>query len=146
MVVNGNVNVFNFKVLAFLICRGTDATKIDCLWDLIWGMKNAKAKKKTIKWDSKNLKQFFKKLFYFTEIFPKKFYTHYEKDMDSFQWRAKKGIKSLKKDILVWTEEKIDTADKEFNNKMENYYSHTLLDKIFGNASILTYNDFVIKM
>ena len=49
MVVNGNVNVFNFKVLAFVICRGTDATKIDCLWDLIWGMKNAKVKNKVIK-------------------------------------------------------------------------------------------------
>ena len=57
------VNIFNFKVLGFLVCRGTQEEKCNILWDLIWNEKNCQGRRKALKWDMKNLKLFFKKLF-----------------------------------------------------------------------------------
>ena len=63
-----------------------------------------------LKWDQKNLKLFFKKLFYFSEVFPKRFYTEYATEMGSFEWRMKKGIKSLGKD-RSWNEKAVQERD-----------------------------------
>lgn len=106
LVTNGHINIFNFKALAFLICRGEPEKKCNILWDLIWNEKDCQHKRKQLKWDAKNLKNFFKKLLFFSEVFPKRFYKEYEKDMKTFDWRMKRGIKSLAKDP-DWEEDKV---------------------------------------
>ena len=51
LVINGSINIFNFKVLAFIMCRGTYEKKCDILWDLIWNEKDCQARRKNLKWD-----------------------------------------------------------------------------------------------
>lgn len=58
----------------------------------------------------------------------------------------KRGIKSLGKDKLAWNQELIDKAEKEYNDKLENYYASTLLENIFGDASILKLEEFKTKL
>ena len=81
LVIDGIIDIFNLKVFAFLICLGQHKRKIDFMYDLIWQKKNAKKKWPRITWTHKNLKPFFKKLFFFTEIYPKKFYRYFEDDL-----------------------------------------------------------------
>lgn len=101
------------------------------LWDLIWNENDCQFKRKQLKWDAKNLKQFFKKLFFFSEVFPKRFYKEYEKDMKTFDWRMKRGIKSLAKDA-DWDDAKVKELDENFYQKIEHYFEFSILETIFG--------------
>ena len=85
------------------------------------------------------MKLFFKKLFYFSEIFPKRFFKEYEKEMKSFDWRMKRGIKSLGKDPS-WEDKGdkkkgivgVDELEEKFYEKTEVYFTNVILENMFG--------------
>ena len=110
IVLDGIIDVFNLKVFAFLICRGQHKRKIDIMYDLIWQKKNAKKKWPRITWTHKNLKPFFKKLFFFTEVYPKKLFKVFEEDLSVHAFREQRGIKSLERDDS-WSAEYLEKMD-----------------------------------
>ena len=126
-----------------MCCRGVIDTKFDLLWDLIWNDKNCQNRRKALKWDNKNLKKFFQVLFYFSEVFPKRFYKEYEKDMGTLNWRMQKGIKSLGKDSS-WEDKKVNELDEKFNEKIQIYFETQILEKLFGQASTLKLDEIKI--
>ena len=68
-----NVDLFNIKVFALLMCKGTQKEKADILFDLVLGPEGVKQAKDTIAWKSGRMVSAFKKLIFFSEIFPKKY-------------------------------------------------------------------------
>lgn len=70
------LDVFNFKILALLICRGSVTQKAQELWDLINiepSMKQIDKYKDKIMWSNPRLKKSIRLIIYFSEILPKKF-------------------------------------------------------------------------
>lgn len=65
LVKDGKINVFNLKVLAFNICRGTRKVKVDILFDLLEPKNQHCYGKRIIKHDCDNLKEFIYNLFLF---------------------------------------------------------------------------------
>ena len=83
------------KVLAFMICRGDETTKVNILYDMIWSMKDAKQTRPTITWCQVKLKQIFKKIFYFSEIYPKKFQKAFQEELTDKNFYKKYKIRTL---------------------------------------------------
>ena len=74
-----SVDLFSLKVFALLMCKGTVRDKAVHLFNLIegghsGGLKDStKEKEPSVTWNSGRMKQAFKKLIFFAEIFPKKY-------------------------------------------------------------------------
>ena len=70
------LDIFNFKMFALLVCRGSVTQKAQELWDLINtepGMKSIEKYKDKIMWNNPRLKKAIRMIIYFSEILPKKF-------------------------------------------------------------------------
>lgn len=52
---HGNINIFNLRVMAFLLCKGQYTYKSKCLYQLLWDRKDALEKKPVLSWSHLHL-------------------------------------------------------------------------------------------
>ena len=87
-----NIDVFDLKVFALLMCKGSLRDKAAYLFDLLLGPEKARSERKEREKNPKNAKTFlsfkggriqqaFKRLIFFSEIFPKKYQNEFVKDL-----------------------------------------------------------------
>ena len=65
-------DIFKFKILALLVCRGSPKVKAGLLFDLVY--RGKEIPEKVIIWSNSKLKSAFEQLFFFSEVMPKIFY------------------------------------------------------------------------
>ena len=65
-------DLFKFKILALLVCRGSPKVKAGLLFDLVY--RGKEIPEKVIIWSNSKLKSAFEQLVFFSEIMPKLFY------------------------------------------------------------------------
>ena len=65
-------DLFKFKILALLACRGSPKVKAGLLFDLVY--RGKEIPEKVIIWSNSKLKSAFEQLVFFSEIMPKLFY------------------------------------------------------------------------
>lgn len=69
------VNTLILKVFCVLFCRGTHKEKSMILFDAIVGPTGIKVERDQVSWKSSRMLKAFKYLIYFSEIFPKKYWS-----------------------------------------------------------------------
>jgi hypothetical protein len=93
-------------------------------------MKDAKLKKHTISWQLINMKQIFKKILYFSEIYPIKFMEAYENELSVQNFKKTYKIKSLPMSEM-WTPEYLKKLDENFTTLSEHTYNEEILMALF---------------
>ena len=94
LVVDGYVDIFVFKSLVCMLCRGTNKVKVKLIWDFIEPTITAYGKKRMPHF-SPNFKKFFVNLFFFSDIFVRRYHTHYAEELDPFNFKVKYTISSV---------------------------------------------------
>ena len=102
-----NVDILDFKIFALLMCKGSLHSKAKYLFDLILGPRLAKAEKEMreeneehkthISWKSGRMVKIFKRIIWFSEIFPKKYLKLYMQDIEQREKKVGNGDKMKKK-------------------------------------------------
>lgn len=89
---NSNFDVFSFKILCLLVCRGDIKTKAGYLFDLVDNgsvvnyVPGKGKEKSSIIWSSKRLRFAINHLIMFSELLPKLFYYRLKSDIpDNFE-------------------------------------------------------------
>ena len=95
---NAGFDIFKFKILTLLICRGEPKVKAGLLFDLVY--RGKEIPEKVIIWSNSKLKEAFEQLFFFSEIMPKMFY---------LQCQTQNDIKQ-KLDLEIMTKAKESTS------------------------------------
>ena len=69
-------NIFNFRILALLVCRGSPNVKAGYLFDLVY--KGKEIPEKVIIWSNSKLRKAFDQIYLLSEIMPKMFYLKFD--------------------------------------------------------------------
>ena len=98
-----NVDVMTLKIFALLMCKGTAKEKAAIFYDIVVGLEGKKLEKDAIPWNSKRLVESFKKLLFFSEIFPKKYQNEFMTELMDIQAKnikiKKSGANKHKEDL-----------------------------------------------
>ena len=70
LVNHGYLDIFNIKVLAFLMCKGEYHYKAKALYKMLWDSKNALEKKPMIGWSQLRLQPWVVKCFFYVNLYP----------------------------------------------------------------------------
>jgi hypothetical protein len=89
------VNTLILKVFCVLFCRGTHKEKSMILFDAIIGPTGIKVERDQISWKSSRMLRAFKYLIYFSEVFPKKYWSELMESDKSDPERAQSPNKRL---------------------------------------------------
>lgn len=150
------LDIFNFKIFALLICRGSVSQKAEELWELInkdSGMKPIDKYRGKIVWSNPRLKKSIRMIIYFSEVLPKKFLNihrgnknlrmkietvsnigHMDVEADDL-----KSIQSNTDAIsLTWREPYIVHMDENFQDITDSIYETKFIDRIFSDGNALT--------
>jgi len=68
-----NIDLFSLKLFALLMCKGSIKEKADIMFDIALGPEAVKQEKNSIAWKSGRMVSAFKKLIFYSEVFPKKY-------------------------------------------------------------------------
>lgn len=128
-VIQININLFNIRMFALLMCKGTVAQKAKALYDIILGRAAETSDQSTVCWSSARMKNAFKKMIFFSEIFPKKYQNEFLKELISQQRRNISYKRSVQ-------QEHRNDMDHNYNNLESFQYDDP------RNQSSLNYSDF----
>jgi hypothetical protein len=97
LVVDGFVDIFCFKSLSFMVCRGTMKEKVKMLWDFLEPLVTAYNKKRMPHFSTR-FKKFFVNVFFFSDVFIRRFHHHYEEELTPSKFLLKYTISSVQGD------------------------------------------------
>lgn len=144
-------------MFALLMCNGNIKEKAGVFFDTIIGQEGKRNNVETISWRQSRLVTGFKKLIFFSEIFPKKFFndfanellllnnissSHRSSKFNSDQVeptpycgssrRNKSGATPMsKQESILWTDEYLILVEENFNDIIKEIYEEKFVDFIF---------------
>lgn len=127
-----NIDTFTFKIFCLLMCKGSNSTKSNILFDLVIGTEGLRQGKQDISWRSSRLVLAIKKILYFSDTFIQHYSNQYLPLHESVisKFSHIQGDQNNEKDISAQT--------------LKVIYEHDFIDKIIlDNESIISRTDFV---
>lgn len=93
------MDVITLKMFALLMCKGTVNEKANVFFDIVIGMEKVKQndEEASIAWNASRLVTGFKKLIFFSEIFPKKYQNEFMEELLALQQQNIKNKHSMAK-------------------------------------------------
>ena len=128
------LNIFNLKCMAFLICRGVYHKKCEMLYAFLWEDKDAFERKIFIPWTQKNLKEFLVKVFYYSDMYPRKFHYQFKNELKPISYRWRTGIRSIGVDKTFSMKSKYCDTEK-FQFAMDHLFNEEFLEVMFEKKS-----------
>ena len=137
IVINGFIDIFNLRVLAFLMCRGEYEYKAKALYKLLFDRKDALDTKPMISWSLPKLYPWVVKCFYYINMNPFIYQQPYIAELEAKAYKRKTGVSSVPNDAASWDPKLPYNDAVKFSNAVDHIFEKEFLDRLFGDNNTI---------